>query len=141
MGNGESVAYMRPSEIRYTHDSIQANFRDGTPLESTFHQLVYKKIQVDTLPMIEVMQYNGYWFVVRGNRRLFLLKKLEEYDQVSTVQVLRKPFDPDVFERQFTTNNMGTSVKIRGGIYGTPLELRLNEIWTEYQNSESCTIS
>ncbi|XP_062601389.1 uncharacterized protein LOC134263090 [Saccostrea cucullata] len=138
MGNGESTVYMRPSQIRYTHDSIQANFRNGTPMEETFRQLVFQKIQVDSLPMIEVTQHNGYWYVVRGNRRLFLLKKLERLGRVTTVQMVNKPFDSDVFNRQNTTRNMGLSIRIRGD---PDLEQKLNQIWNEYQNSWSCIVS
>ncbi|XP_062583857.1 uncharacterized protein LOC134245602 [Saccostrea cucullata] len=138
MGNGESTVYMRPSQIRYTHDSIQANFRNGTPMEHTFRQLVFQKIQVDSLPMIQVTQHNGYWYVVRGNRRLFLLKKLEKLGRVTTVQMVKKPFDPDVFNRQYTTKDNGISVRIRGD---PDLDLKLQKIWTEYQNSWSCIVS
>lgn len=78
MGNGESVVYMYPSEIRFTHDSIQSNFRDGRSIPDTFRQILMKNVAVESLPLMEVMKYEGEWFVVRGNRRLFLFQELEK---------------------------------------------------------------
>ncbi|XP_048738638.1 uncharacterized protein LOC125653297 [Ostrea edulis] len=142
MGNGESTAYMRPSEIRFSHDSIQSAFRDGRSLETTYREVLWDKITVDALPTMEVMQYNGHWFVVRGNRRLFLLKNLEKHNYLTSVKMLRKPYDEGIFYRQFTTPNMGKSVKIRGDHFSPFLEQRLDEIWDERQRQNwSCIIS
>lgn len=78
MGNGESVVYMYPSNIRFTHDSVQSNFSDGHSIPETFRQILWKKLTVEDLPLIEVMKYGGEWCVVRGNRRLFLFQELEK---------------------------------------------------------------
>lgn len=135
MGNGESVVYMYPSEIRFTHDSIQSNFRDGRSIPVTFRQILMKNIAVESLPLMEVMKYEGEWFVVRGNRRLFLFQELEKRGYLKQVRVQTRNFNPDLFNKQYTSPNRGTSVRIRSG-YGQDSAVRteLDQIWSEYQS-------
>lgn len=135
MGNGESVVYMYPSEIRFTHDSIQSNFRDGRSIPVTFRQILMKNIAVESLPLMEVMKYEGEWFVVRGNRRLFLFQELEKRGYLKQMRVQTRNFNPDLFNKQYTSPNRGTSVRIRSG-YGQDSAVRteLDQIWSEYQS-------
>lgn len=135
MGNGESVVYMYPSEIRFTHDSIQSNFRDGRSIPDTFRQILMKNIAVESLPLMEVMKYEGEWFVVRGNRRLFLFQELEKRGYLKQMRVQTRNFNPDLFNKQYTSPNRGTSVRIRSG-YGQDSAVRteLDQIWSEYQS-------
>lgn len=135
MGNGESVVYMYPSEIRFTHDSIQSNFRDGRSIPVTFRQILMKNIAVESLPLMEVMKYEGEWFVVRGNRRLFLFQELEKRSYLKQVRVQTRNFNPDLFNKQYTSPNRGKSVRIRSG-YGQDSAVRteLDQIWSEYQS-------
>lgn len=136
MGNGESVVYMYPSNIRFTHDSIQSNFSDGHSIPETFRQILWKKLTVEDLPLIEVMKYGGEWFVVRGNRRLFLFQELEKRGLVSQVKVQTRNFDQYLFQTQHTTSNKGKTILIRG--YGHhAVKQELDEIWSEYQR-ETC---
>ncbi|XP_033761092.1 uncharacterized protein LOC117342905 [Pecten maximus] len=102
---------MRPSDIRFTHDSVSCRFSDGHTLEETFKDLLYDDV---TLPPLVVMHYSGYWFVVRGNRRLYLLKKLEDIGKIQQVTVIKRAFQDHLFYKQFTTKNMGISIRIRG---------------------------
>ncbi|XP_061186261.1 heat shock 70 kDa protein 12A-like [Saccostrea echinata] len=82
------------------------------------------------------MQNNSYWFprcfVVRGNRRLFLLQKLEELGRLKYVKVIRRSYDEAIFKRQVTTTNMGKSVRTRG----SSLDQRLDDIWKEYKRQK-----
>ncbi|XP_062601388.1 uncharacterized protein LOC134263089 [Saccostrea cucullata] len=136
------IVSVRPSEICFAHDSIQSYFSDGRSLEETFRELLWEEISVESLPMIEIMQNNSYWsprwFVVRGNRRLFLYQKLEELGRLKYVKVIRRSYDEATFKRQVTTVNMGKSVRTRGSY----LDQRLGEIWKEYKREKGyCTIS
>lgn len=133
MGNGESVVYKYPSEIRFTHDSIQSNFRDGHSIPETFRQILMKKIAVESLPLMEVMKHEGEWFVVRGNRRLFLFQELERRGFLKQVSVQTRNFNSDLFYKQYTSPNRGKSVRIRG--YGQDsVRTELDKIWAEYQS-------
>lgn len=118
MGNGESVVYMYPSEIRFTHDSIQSNFRDGRSIPDTFRQILMKNIAVESLPLMEVMKYEGEWFVVRGNRRLFLFQELEKRGYLKQVRVQTRNFNPDLFNKQYTSPNRGVAGARNGGRSG-----------------------
>lgn len=84
---------------------------------------------------MEVMKYEGEWFVVRGNRRLFLFQELEKRGYLKQVRVQTRNFNPDLFNKQYTSPNRGTSVRIRSG-YGQDSAVRteLDQIWSEYQS-------
>lgn len=94
-----------------------------------------KNIAVESLPLMEVMKYEGEWFVVRGNRRLFLFQELEKRGYLKQVRVQTRNFNPDLFNKQYTSPNRGTSVRIRSG-YGQDSAVRteLDQIWSEYQS-------
>lgn len=133
MGNGESVVYKYPSEIRFTHDSIQSNFRDGHSIPETFRQILMKDVAVESVPLMEVMKHEGEWFVVRGNRRLFLFQELERRGYLKQVSVQTRNFNSDLFYKQYTSQNRGKSVRIRG--YGQDsVRTELDKIWAEYQS-------
>lgn len=117
-----AVARMRPSHLRFTHDSVGNTFSDGNRLEDTFRELLYEECRV---PPLVTMRYDNEWFVVRGNRRLYLLQKLEEVGKLTKVEVVIRKFDKQLFKRQFTSRNMGIVIRIRGDPL---LEVRLSHL-------------
>ena len=67
---------LKPSEIRYSQDSISIYFSDsdnGSILD-LFEKLIAGEINVAYLPLVQVAYYNGYWMAFEGNRRLFVFK-------------------------------------------------------------------
>ncbi|KAK3578611.1 hypothetical protein CHS0354_002183 [Potamilus streckersoni] len=128
------VKQMRPSQLRFTHDSISSRFKDGHTMEETFMQLLNGEISLKEVRSLVAMEYQGYWFVVRGNRRLYIMKKLEDIGNISTISVLLQTFDQQVFVKQFSTKNMGLSLKVRGDPF---LEQKLNRIVSEWRNNRS----
>ena len=124
-GPGGTVTEMRPSELRFTHDSIKGNFQDGHSMDQTLQQIIDGTIAISRMPPLVVMYYQGAWYVVRGNRRLYLYQKLESNDKLQYVKVLQKNFDANLFNKQNTSRNMGRSVRIRGD---PNLEDRLDRI-------------
>lgn len=132
MGIGGSVVYMYPSKIRFTHDSIESYFSDGHSIPETFRQILWKKITAEDLPWIEVMNYEGNWFAVRGNRRLFLFKELEKRGELSKVKVQKINFDQYLFRTQYTSSNKGKTTLIRDFRHHV-MKQELDEIWSEYQ--------
>lgn len=124
---------MRPSQLRYTHDSVSNTFRDGNAMETTFLSLLNGILDIDDLQCLVAMSYNQKWFVVRGNRRLYVYKKLEDIGKCSTVTVDKQRFEEILFDRQFTTKNMGLTIRVRGG---RNMELILNQLannWRDVQ--------
>ena len=71
-------AQMRPSQLRFTHDSITSQFQDGHSLDETLRQVLDGAIPVSRIPPLVVMNFQGEWFVVRGNRRLYLYGLIKE---------------------------------------------------------------
>ena len=63
--------YLRPSDIRFTQDSIKQSFTDGTPLKKTFTDLARGRITLDDIECIACV-FNGDYWVIHGNRRLYL---------------------------------------------------------------------
>ncbi|XP_069104093.1 uncharacterized protein [Argopecten irradians] len=111
------VQQMRPSDLRFTHDSVSCRFSDGHTLEDTFKKLLNGDLQHYQLRPLVAMSHMGHWFVVRGNRRLYLYKKLEEIGKIDEVKVVTQNFDDRVFTKQFSSKNMGVSLRIRGNPY------------------------
>ncbi|XP_069105229.1 uncharacterized protein [Argopecten irradians] len=125
---------MRPSQLRFTHDSVSYKFRNGVSLDETFRQILNDELDIHGIDCLAAMQYNGEWMVVRGNRRLYLYKKLEEVGKLTVVEVDKQYFQSQLFYRQFTSKNMGISLRIRGC---SDIENKLNQIANEWRNHQT----
>lgn len=120
----KEIIYLKPSEVRYTHDQITAHFTDGRSLLSTFVALLYGKIEIKLggvdVPPVEVMQTSEYengkegklWYVVNGNRRLYVFRRLEKCGALTTMQVIARKYDSIEMDKHFLTRNKGRSVSI-----------------------------
>lgn len=120
----KEIIYLKPSEVRYTHDQISAHFTDGRSLLSTFVALLYEKVEIklgtNDVPPIEVMQTSEYeggreckmWFVVNGNRRLFVFRRLEKCGAITTMQVIARRYDSLEMDKHFLTRNKGRTVSV-----------------------------
>lgn len=118
------IIYLKPSEVRYTHDQITAHFADGRSMLSTFIALLYGRVEIrlggNDVPPIEVMQTddteNGreqkLWYVVNGNRRLYVFKRLERCGAITTMQVIARKYDSIEMDKQFLTRNHGRSIAV-----------------------------
>ncbi|KAL3871099.1 hypothetical protein ACJMK2_039118 [Sinanodonta woodiana] len=104
---------IKPSDIRYSRDSIRCIFtgkHHGTKIGKTLDGLVDGDISVDTIPCISVTMKNGKWFT-HDNRRLWVLKYFELLGGCTCVSVTQKSC---LEGRKFTTYNEGTNIKVRG---------------------------
>lgn len=124
---------MKPSSIRFTEDSIHDRFSNDVPLENTFVKLLYGSVQVIRLRKIEVVNDEGVWWAIEGNRLLFLFKWLEEVKALKEVEVivrdLKNPKFNAVYREKKTTTSDGKSIVCGRG----QLENKLTEIINEYQ--------
>ena len=105
--------YLCPSELRFTQNSISRRFKNGSTLEDTLKALLDSGCP-DSLPPMHVMQYQGKYFVLEGNRRLLLLKILQKHGLVGNVPVKLSAFNRCKFMLKFSTKNDGESIKVRG---------------------------
>lgn len=117
---------LRPSEIRYSQDTISHKFSNGTPLTSTFARLISGKEKVTDLPALKCVSRYGKWYSgPRGNRRLFLYKKLEEAGVITTINVLRYRNDA----KDFTITGSGLTVRCEE----PSTESKINEIISQWR--------
>ncbi|XP_071165176.1 uncharacterized protein [Mytilus edulis] len=134
-GPNGTITEMRPSELRFTQDSVSCYFQDGHSMDETLRMVLNGSIPISRIPPLVVMNFEGSWYVVRGNRRLYLYQLLERNGKLQYVKVLQQNFDNNVFNRQHTTKNNGRSIRLRGD---PNMEHRLNEIIRE--NSSWCVV-
>ncbi|XP_045201961.2 uncharacterized protein LOC123555382 [Mercenaria mercenaria] len=118
------IIYLKPSEVRYTHDQITAHFTDGRSMLQTFIALLYGRVEIrlggNDVPPIEVMQTNEMeggkegklWYVVNGNRRLYVFRRLERCGALTTMQVIARKYDSIEMDKQFLTRNHGRTISI-----------------------------
>mmetsp|Transcript_35342 Transcript_35342/g.82588 ORF Transcript_35342/g.82588 Transcript_35342/m.82588 type:complete len:357 (-) Transcript_35342:117-1187(-) len=114
--SNEMGLVLRPSEIRFSHDSIAAVFADGRSIKDTFLAITRKQSSVKDIPRISVVRdYDGY--VSLNNRRLAVFRLLELYwhrELQVPVQVVPRPDD---FYGRYTTDCAGECVDIRNTDY------------------------
>lgn len=100
----------KPSEIRLSQDSIKNHWKDNScQIGETLDQLLKGEIKLHDIPKIIVKERNGNLFSA-DKRRLWVFKKLKELGNCETIAVKNGCINPT----KFNTNNLGTSVRIRG---------------------------
>lgn len=132
-----------PRDIRFTQDSISEAFGDRgdqapidpETIEDTFRKLLYGDVSVNSLRKISVVRKDNRMWVVSGNRRLYVFKKLQEHGRISTVPINVVALNKERFEKMFTTKNEGQSIYIRQDrkhSRGNKLEDRLRMIYNNW---------
>lgn len=106
---------LRPSEIRYSQDSIARNFGRSTghpfrAIGQTLDDILSGQCNVNSIPRISVIYRHDHWFTV-DNRRLWVFQKAEERGKCDKIFVYETSFIDD---EKFTTTNEGRSVRVRG---------------------------
>ena len=62
-----------PRTVRFTHDSINASFRNGDSLDTTIEGLLKGDLRQKDFPPIELVQHEGALYSL-SNRRLFVFR-------------------------------------------------------------------
>ena len=83
----------------------------NTCIGETLDQLLNGNSSVQSIPNISVAQRNGKWFT-SDNRRLWVFRKAEEIGFLKTIYVNKTYY---IRDDKFTTENGGTSIRVRGG--------------------------
>ena len=102
---GQDFVRVRPTTIKFTHDSIKDRFQDGHTLMETALQIARQDIGKRDLPMLTVVRLD--------DGRLFSL------DNRRTIKVQVVPFHTwaDEFRRKATTKTGGRTISVRQGNY------------------------
>ena len=97
MGRGkkkeQDTILVNPNDIYFAHSKIRPFFTGcGSSVEGTLQQIIDGEVNVEDLPLITVIRGGDGIFVSLNNRRLYVLKKLQEGGHlVGAVKVRTKP--------------------------------------------------
>ncbi|XP_064648908.1 uncharacterized protein LOC135501080 [Lineus longissimus] len=120
------IQRLRPGDVLYSKKRIDLSFhpdyetdRKVISFETTIQEILEQGKSPDQLPLIEVMQVQvgktvEHW-VLNGNKRLYLYKKLEKYGLLQEIPVQVIPFDQNIYNDRkiFSTLNRGISIGIQ----------------------------
>lgn len=109
--HGVMTLHLTPSEIFYTQDSIDSQFRTGQNIGDCLDKLVKGDLTVSSFPTISVCLENGKWWT-QDNRRLWVFKQLERLGMSVNI-----PVNKVSFNRSKTTINGGTSIEVRNSVF------------------------
>ncbi|OWF40087.1 hypothetical protein KP79_PYT06501 [Mizuhopecten yessoensis] len=117
-----TILSLRPSEIRYSQDSIAYYFGygrySGTQIGQTLDDILQGKCNVRDIPTITVSSRDGLWYS-GDNRRLWVFRKCEELGIIDRVPAA----EGYINSSKFTTYNRGVSIRVRGSPGG--------QFWTQ----------
>lgn len=107
--------YLRPSEIRFSQDSIGRSFggytsHPGRPIGETLDDILRGEINVSSIPRISVLKKDGQWCSA-DYRRLWVFQEAEKRGKCTEIYVQETSF---INYNKFTTINNGISVYVRG---------------------------
>ena len=102
--------WVLPSEIYFTHDSINPYFSCGRGIIDTYEELRTGFKDVTDIPMMTVAQLNGEWYTYTGNRRLWVFRRLQREGYIYEIEV--HATNRHIQPSKFTTRNGGVSVKV-----------------------------
>ena len=83
----EGTGNMRPLDIKFGQNSISHQFRDGRSIYDLFEAIMNHMLFSYDLPPLEVLETDTGVYCIKGNRRLFVLKKLDQYCMSDHVRV------------------------------------------------------
>jgi hypothetical protein len=107
---GEGDGTIAARSVRFTQDSISANFKNGTSVMQLGEDLANGTVSATDLPGIRLFEQDGDLYSL-DNRRL-LAGQMADVDlsyRMATQQELNKEVG-----RKFTTTNQGTGIRVRG---------------------------
>jgi len=100
--------------IGFSHAVVKVSFKSGWLLVDTLRDLLEGRLEVDELPKFRVLEKDGRYFAITGNRRLWVLKEFAKMTG-NSVHIRVKTFCPRWsnsawFTRMWTTTNDGNWV-------------------------------
>merc|ERR1712083_430888 len=123
MGKRQESTYLRPSQIRFAHDTVAPVFRynNAVSIKDTFFQLYNREISWADIELMRVVWHNGQ-YVTLSNRRLAVYRLLQMYGKKIgghevkvEVQIVTAPHD--FLTVKYSTPCNGEYTYIRGTDY------------------------
>ncbi|XP_077968169.1 uncharacterized protein LOC144422162 [Styela clava] len=100
---------MKPSDIRFSQDSIAPNFSNGNSIHGVIDEILKGETSVCPFEPISIWKEGDLWYS-ENNRRLYMFRVLECKGNITDVDV-RKRSVPN--RRRMTSLNQGVRIKIR----------------------------
>ena len=104
---------LRIKDIRYSQNSINDYFGCGRTFGGLCSDLLSGRVTVESLPRISVVQHEGNWMAIEGNRRLFVLKRLHAHGKLGRDTI---PVNIGFHGKNITATD-GLSIEVRGNPY------------------------
>jgi hypothetical protein len=102
---------MDPNNVRFTQDSIKAEFSDGRSVDDLIEDLRAGRVTAGDLPPIRIFERDGKIYSL-DNRRLYAFR--EAGVLIRTVEATPQELAREL-RRKFTTDNDGASIRVRRG--------------------------
>ncbi|KAL3877304.1 hypothetical protein ACJMK2_035035 [Sinanodonta woodiana] len=103
---------LRPSDIRYTQESISCRFKTGKNIGTVIKEIMNGECKISDIPEIEVIVKDDVYYSA-DNRRLYIFKILETKGLCSSISVkLVKRTN----KSRWTTKTQGLGIKVRGQV-------------------------
>jgi len=104
-------------DLHWSRDRIKIKFHDGTLLAATLKDMMDNPHRIGEIPLMQVVEWEGGFYVVDGNRRLWVFKEYEKLQKHSSDPIMIRVSlcDPawawsSWVKKPFTSQNGGTTV-------------------------------
>lgn len=107
-----SRRYLRPSEIRFSQDTIKSEFTNGDHVNTVANEVCTGHRDEDDFTIMEVFEKDGEYYTL-NNRMLYVFRVAEyrgDFNKELPVKLKRKTVDA---LRKLTTDNGGVEVTVR----------------------------
>ncbi|XP_077974352.1 uncharacterized protein LOC144429973 [Styela clava] len=105
------LQYLKPSEIRFTQDSIAERFQDGGLLDDAIYNIQAEELSPGDFPPIKVVRKNGKLYSF-DNRRLYIFRVCE-YEGIIDEIPVQMVESSRLREDRFTTKTARVTIVVR----------------------------
>eukprot|EP00928_Gymnodinium_smaydae_P084478 TRINITY_DN6774_c0_g4_i1.p1 TRINITY_DN6774_c0_g4~~TRINITY_DN6774_c0_g4_i1.p1 ORF type:complete len:709 (-),score=73.10 TRINITY_DN6774_c0_g4_i1:194-2320(-) len=113
-GAATSHTFVKPSQVRFSQNSISSNFRDGRSLETTGEAIADGSLQKRSIPLMRVFKTKNGNYFSHDNRRLAMYKQLEARRKLGKSGKVKVQLTDDrVPKWKWSTLNHGVAVRLR----------------------------
>lgn len=97
-----------PFEVRFSQNSIRAEFKDGRSIDSLANDLQAGRVKPDGVPAIRLIERDGKLYTF-DNRRLEAFRRAN----LSVPYRMATQEEAEAEQWKFTTQNDGVSIRVR----------------------------
>lgn len=113
----QSSCVVAVKDLHWSRDNIKIKFHNGTLLAATLQDMLDNPHRIGEIPLMQVVELDGKFYVVDGNRRLWVFKEYEKLQKHSRDPIMIRVSLIDSASawsswarKPFTSQNGGTAV-------------------------------